>query len=201
MPISDFQIGNDKAQCELLVGSDVFNGYRLVMALLVLFCNPSHLLCLERINLHTVPYIHVSAIQWKFFFKFSQHFKGVKLKDPPALQNYDKTGNKGVMGTFETNITVKGKTIPACVDTRNLFWESQKSTSYGYSSTYDKMEINIPEPSRAVRSVILTEESIRTEYPKLFSSEVEKTSGNRTYGKDSTRRPKEPYSDLEIGSE
>ncbi len=55
----------------------------------------------------------VSAIQWEFS---QSHFKGVKLKeDPPAFQNYDKTSNKGVMGTFETNITVKGKTIPACV--------------------------------------------------------------------------------------
>ncbi len=56
--LADFQIGNDKAQCELLVdsGSDV------------------------------------SAIQWEFF---QSHFKGVKLKkDPPALQNYDKTSNK-----------------------------------------------------------------------------------------------------------
>ncbi len=64
------------------------------------------------------------------------------------------------------NITVKGKTIPAWV----YFLKGRQKSLLGKPEIkklriqfdYDKMKVNIPEPNRAVRSVTLTEESVRT---------------------------------------
>ncbi len=79
------------------------------------------------------------------------------------------------------NITVSGKTIPACVcilkGRQEPLLGKPEIKKLRIQFDFDKMEIKIPETSRAVRSVTLTEESIKTEYPKLFSSEVGKIPG------------------------